>query len=50
MPVDTEYELTWDPTLLKYFVNGGEGAALGFEEVSKQVQLYIINSNASGEC
>eukprot|EP00752_Nemacystus_decipiens_P003160 g2925.t3 len=46
VPVDTEYDLTWDPTLLKYFVNG-EGAVLGSEEVSKQVQLYVVNSNNS---
>lgn len=48
MTVDAPYDLVWDPSLLKYFVNG-EGANLGTEEVSEQVHLYVIsNNNNSG--
>lgn len=40
--IDTPYDLAWDPSLLKYFVNG-EGASLGYEEVSQQILLYLVD-------
>lgn len=39
---DIPYTLTWETTLLKYFVNG-EGAEPGYEMVSENVTLFVTD-------
>lgn len=40
---ETEYTLTWDTQLLKYFVDG-DGAEPGSDRVSENVTIYLVGS------
>ena len=43
MVPDSEYVLTWDTSLLKYFVDGN-GIDLGYEKVSENVTIFLLGS------
>ena len=43
MVPDSEYVLTWDTSLLKYFVDGN-GINLGYEKVSENVTIFLVGS------
>lgn len=45
---DALYTLTWDTSLLKYFVDG-DGDDLGYEKVSENVTIFAAGGG-EGQC